>query len=234
MQEQNLRRVTGYCGVFTLVSILFSYVLILSADVGIQTLVRHFPDVIFPGFARQTGRPVVFALWALIAGNLFLIGFSTGIKRLYSSRHWSMPFATRVLTSSMVISIIVSLFSIGILKGLAPVILEAEEISNTLRGTAQSFVAFRNYGATFAGILVALSAIGFGRSFLHNSKLSGYWAMGAGIIGLAGAFWPLAGWLSYLRNFGYLLFLAWVGYTGAGLLRGDFETDTAPDSSEAG
>jgi hypothetical protein len=217
--SDSIRRFTAYCGIAALFSTLFSIMLIVLSGVNLAPLMRYLIDDIYPQQVVSIDSTAYYALWLFIASHVLLIGFASGFSQMFSAHHWSISLTVRILYTGLMLFILVSLFTIGISKGLAQVVYHSEEISDTLRGTAQTFIAFRNYAGILAGLLVALACLGFGYIFRNSSALMSIWISSAGLLGLGGAFWPLWIDLSYLRNAGYFLFLVWIAYISIIILR---------------
>lgn len=102
---------------------------------------------------------------------------------------------------------------------------EAAETERTLLGAvALSLIQFRNHTALYAGLLVAVAALLFGQAVFRSEvfpRWMGYIAIISGFLGIVGAFWPLVRFLSFVRAFGYFLFLLWALVGGIILLRVD-------------
>jgi len=234
MHRNVVRQITAWSGMFSLAAVILTYLLVSFAGADPLTLLQHFPDVLFPGFADQPGRPVIFALWSLVAGNLFLFLFFIGLEQLSDPGKGSISFISGLMQAAMIISMLITLFTIGLLKGMVPVIQETEKITPSLRGSAQTMIAFRNYSALFAGLLVSAACFVLGNLTFRKLKARGSWLLVAGMLLGAGTFWPLLEPLGYLRNLGFLMFLLWAGHSGLLLLISEDPRAMGIDLSEDG
>jgi hypothetical protein len=189
---------------------LLSICFIAMSGVQPNPLLRYLVDGIYPQQTASIESFAQYALWLFIISHIFLIGFASGFLQMFASHHWTITLSIRMMYTGLIIFILVTLFTIGITKGLAKVVYSTTEITDTMRGTAQTFIAFRNYAGVLAGVLIALSCFGLGFVFRNSSQMISIWVSSAGFLSIVGAFWPLWLDLSYLRNAGYLLLLSWI------------------------
>lgn len=211
--HRKLKILTGVSGFTAIFLYLTAISMIVAIGVDEETILKFLPDLIFPTYDQHLSSPVIYSLWMFITCQVLLVVFGTALPQLHPLRSNILQVSARLLILGALLFMVVTLLTIGLLKGMAPAVLAGER-SETLKATGQTLIAFRNYGATLAGILVGVSSLGFGTSLVNEYGNRAWWAIAAGIISIPGAFWPVFEPLSYLRNAGFILFLTWVLMTG--------------------
>lgn len=206
----------GMFGIAVLLFPLASLGLLTATGTPVALLAQYQVDVLFPAFGSPEGILVSNALWLFMLGNIALMAYATGMERrpIVAAHRGSHILACRMTTVAAALYIAEAALSIGLVRGLSPIISAADSISPALRGTGQALILVRNHTAVAAGLLLSLAAFGYARSLFRRHRWAAYLAGTAGLLGLAGAFWPYLEGLNTLRNADYLLFLIWSGARG--------------------
>lgn len=215
------RRPAGIFGLAALLLPLAALVLLAVTGTPAALLAQYQVDILFPAFHPPEGLSVSNALWLVMLGKVALLAFVTVLEKLPDGAdpRWPHTLACRLAAVAVVLYIVEAALGIGLVRGLSPIISAADSISQALRGTGQALILVRNHTAVAAGLLLSLAALGFTYARFRHHRFSAGLAAAAGILGVAGAFWPYMEVLNTLRNAGYLLFLAWCGMTGIIYLR---------------
>jgi hypothetical protein len=215
-------RITGISGILVFVLSIVAIALVASTGLTEQNLEAGAVDTVLQSMAAHSGTFAV-SMWTFLIANSLGAVFGIGIYTLLKDERPWLRFALFALVVGFAAFIVETLMTIGIGQGLAPAYVEAAETERVLLGAvALSLIQFRNHTALYAGLLVAVAALLFGQAVFRAEVLPrwmGYIAIISGLLGIAGAFWPLAGFLSFVRAFGFFIFLLWALIGGIILLR---------------
>lgn len=220
---KTMTRITGICGILVFVLSIVAIALVANIGLTEQDLESGAVDTVLRSVAASPGMFVV-SMWTFLIANSLGAAFGIGIYTLLKddARPW-LRFALFASVVGFAAFIVETLMTVGIGQGPASAYVEAAETERAMLGAvALSLIQFRNHTALYAGLLVAVAALLFGQAVFRSEvfpRWMGHIAIISGLLGIVGAFWPLVGFLSFVRAFGYFLFLLWALISGIILLR---------------
>lgn len=221
--QSAVRRRAGVSGILVFLVMVTALGLVFTGGLNERDVEEGAVD---PVLSNMADNPtiIVLAMWGFLIMNILMVFFSIELYRVLDNKPSELIFAPVSLIGGSALFIIETLMTIGITQGLASAYTDATGAEQKMIGdTALTLLQFRNHTALLAGVLIAVSAVLFGRGMMRSTEFPrwmGYWGFIIGVFGVIGAFYPLLDPLSFVRLLDQLLFGLWVLVSGIILLRG--------------
>lgn len=217
-----IRRFAGTSGVLYFLVTIVATALIASTGTTEQQMEQAAIEPFLPAVAA-TPEAAAASMLGYVGSMVLLIAFAVALHRLLG-RETAIGFAGPLAVGlGAVLFVVESLLTMGVVLELAPAYVAATAAEKAAVGTtAAALLVFRSYSALVAGGLVATGSVLYGHVIRRTEAIPswlGSVAVLLGVLGLAGALWPLLPALSYLRQVAYFLFTAWALGVGIVLLR---------------